>query len=97
MSVPRPRSNTQQLEQGDDPFENGLLFYRQKEWVRAYELFNKALLAKPSAEAYFYKGMTEARIPELRKEGVKSLQMAVAQSPQNAKYHTCNHAYIHTV
>lgn len=87
MGMASPSSSVlQQRAQPQDPFEDGLLYYRQREWVRALACFNKALLAKPGAESYFYKGLAENQIPELRGEGVKSLQMAVAQNPKNLQY-----------
>lgn len=77
-------SNTEA--QYQQAFKSGVLKYNQKNYDIASELLARAVFVKETAEAHFYKGMSEIRIPRKRKAGLDSLQKATELDSYNGKY-----------
>jgi len=67
-------------------YRAGVNRYNNRQYEHAVEFMKKAVFCKPHAEAYYYKGSAESRVPRRKKDAVDSLQKAVEMDPFNAKY-----------
>lgn len=85
QSIATPNEPSQE-QQYSSYYKAGMIRYQKKDYESAAQCFEKAVFLKPTAEAFFYKGMSEAKVPRRTKSAIESLQKATEMDPFNSKY-----------
>ncbi|MCB1042134.1 MAG: DnaJ domain-containing protein [Acidobacteria bacterium] len=84
VSAAAEESNTEA--QYQQALRAGVAKYNQKQFELASDLLARAIFVKETAEAHYYKGIAEIRLPRRRKSGLDSLQRACELDAFNARY-----------
>ncbi len=89
LGVPagRPQAEESNEERAKRYLQMGQARLEKSQYESAVEALKRAVYFQETAEGWFYKGMAEVKVSGMGKEGVRSLERAIAMDPRNGAYY----------